>query len=369
MKRKLLKYFFMLGLLWNSGFPAQAQLGKTLLDHLPIKISDKISFLPAPSLSFKPETNWSFGLSFIGTYSPDSEKIANLSTAQFDIIYTLNKQVIVDLDHHIFLNNSEWLWSGSNSFYNYPELYFSQITDGLSELIESRKLEFNNKISKKIRADWYAGIVHRLQILGSVSFPEEGLIAHEQPIGFQGGIAHGFGIGASLDKRINSINPANGGVYFNLNTGIYSSFIGSDFDFMRIEVDYRKYLKIGKAHTLAIQGVGIFNQGDPPFKLTGKLGGGQIMRGYYWGRYRNRQMYAVQAELRLEVYKRIGMVTFASLGNTNDKLSQLWNKRALASYGLGIRFMLDKKSRANLRLDYAFSKNSQGIYIGYGEAF
>jgi hypothetical protein len=38
------------------------------------------------------------------------------------------------------------------------------------------------------------------------------------------------------------------------------------------------------------------------------------MRGYYEGRFRERQLYAVQAEYRAHLFWRVGAVGFASLG-------------------------------------------------------
>jgi len=369
MKSTYLKYFFLLWLIILLTFDVHGQQDISIADYIPFRITEKVSLLPAPSLSYKPETKWSFGLGIIGSYTPDKNKAINISTAQLDIVYTTNKQFIIDLDHYFLINNRKWIISGSNSFYKYPELFYSQRSVNDSETIEYKRLEFDNKVLLNIKGYWYVGIVHRLQYIRSVEYLSDGLFANEKPTGYQGGISNGLGIGLQFDHRINVLNPKTGGAFFKLNTRLFSSIIGSQFEFLRIEADYRKYIKIGQKHNLAFQAFGIFNQGDPPFKLTGQLGGSNIMRGYYLGRYRNRQMMAFQAELRLAIYKRLGMTAFASIGNVASNIAQLTQNSPKTACGLGIRYMLDKKNQANLRLDFAVGQRSHGIYFGYGEAF
>jgi len=369
MKSKHLKYFFLIWLLYALSSQVQGQRDTKLLNHLPLKISEKLGLLPAPSISYKPETKWSFGMALIGSFKPDPMNAVDISTAQLDLVYTINKQLIIDLDHHLILKKGKWMFSGSNSFYKYPELFFPQDLKEDPELIEYQRLDFDNKIFFKIKGNWYAGLVHRLQYMRSVEFLQAGSFEYEKPTGYQGGIAHGLGIGLSFDQRNNILNPTAGGAFFNLNTGLFSYVLGSQFDFFRIEADYRKYLQIGQNHILAFQAFGIFNHGNPPFKLTGELGGSQIMRGYYLGRYRNRQMLSFQTEIRLAIYKRLGMTVFASFGNVADDILNLTQKLPLAGCGLGIRYMLDEKNQANLRLDFAIGKDGHGIYFGYGEAF
>jgi len=39
------------------------------------------------------------------------------------------------------------------------------------------------------------------------------------------------------------------------------------------------------------------------------------------------------------------------------------------SVGGGIRFLINQKEKLNIRLDFAYGKNSSGMYITIGEAF
>ena len=61
--------------------------------------------------------------------------------------------------------------------------------------------------------------------------------------------------------------------------------------------------------------------------------------------------------------------SFGGIGvvaHTPDKLAL--NNTRFAGGG-GFRFMLDKKQRINLRMEYAWGNNSNGAYLTIGEAF
>lgn len=51
-----------------------------------------------------------------------------------------------------------------------------------------------------------------------------------------------------------------------------------------------------------------------PFNALSLLGGSRRLRGYYEGRYRDQNSALVQAELRVDVFKRLGAVVFGGVG-------------------------------------------------------
>ena len=55
--------------------------------------------------------------------------------------------------------------------------------------------------------------------------------------------------------------------------------------------------------------------GSVPGTMLARLGGSYRMRGYYEGRYRDRQMVEVQAELRQHIYNRHGVAVWVGAGN------------------------------------------------------
>lgn len=81
-------------------------------------------------------------------------------------------------------------------------------------------------------------------------------------------------------------------------------------------------------------------------------------------------MIYVQAEYRwVPVFWRIGLAAFASLGEVADRLAGFKIEGLKYSYGLGLRFVLSRAQRLNLRLDCAFGKGSSAVYFTAAEAF
>jgi hypothetical protein len=93
------------------------------------------------------------------------------------------------------------------------------------------------------------------------------------------------------------------------------------------------------------------------------------MRGYYKGRFRDKDILAVQAEYRVMVTKRIGVVGFAGLAGVFPDFSEFDLKAIKYSAGTGVRYMINKREGTTLRMDMAWGKASFGLYFTAQEAF
>jgi len=83
-------------------------------------------------------------------------------------------------------------------------------------------------------------------------------------------------------------------------------------------------------------------------------------------------MLAGQAEYRWRFYERWGAVAFAGIGSVwgNDQEEEAFEKSLLPAGGLGMRFMVSREKRINLRLDYAVGVDeNQRIYFHEIKAF
>ena len=94
------------------------------------------------------------------------------------------------------------------------------------------------------------------------------------------------------------------------------------------------------------------------------------MRGYYLGRYRDRNMITAQAEYRAPLFWRFGAVVFAGFGDVSDSVTAFRLDRFKYSLGCGVRFMFDARERINARIDAGFGKDGNaGVYAMVLEAF
>lgn len=113
-------------------------------------------------------------------------------------------------------------------------------------------------------------------------------------------------------------------------------------------------------------------QGNVPFNNLALLGGESTMRGYYLGRYRDKNLLAAQAELRWLPFgfsKRLGGTLFGSLGTIAPTVSQLQLNQVRWAAGGGIRFLFFQKKDVYLRGDLGFTREGTGLYFSLGEAF
>ena len=125
----------------------------------------------------------------------------------------------------------------------------------------------------------------------------------------------------------------------------------------------------GTRHVLAWHVGACGVSGEAPFYDLCMLGRSRDLRGYPTGQYRDRAMIATQAEWRSEWWWRFGATAFLGAGEVKPDFGALTWKDALPGGGVGLRFTLAQRNHVNLRADYAWGRDSTGLYISVAEAF
>jgi outer membrane protein assembly factor BamA len=225
-------------------------------------------------------------------------------------------------------------------------------------------MNFKRKILKKL----YFGIFSEYRYENLVKVEDGGLLQKGDIPGSGKGDTSGVGLQINWDARDNIYYPKKGFYYF-LSWALFRKAFGSDYDFTRWNMDFRKYFCFFSRQVLAVQGYFNYIQGDPPFQKMSLVGGSTLMRGYYLGRYRDKNMIFFQMEYRLPVWKRWGLAGFAGFGDVADRFSNFRVKDFKYSLGFGIRFLLLRKENLNIRLDFGFGRNTSGFYLTVEEAF
>ena len=191
----------------------------------------------------------------------------------------------------------------------------------------------------------------------------------EETIGVDGGFSSGFGFDFVADSRDHIFWPDGGG-FSELNFVWYAPLFGSDFRFSELDFDLRRYVSAGSNSVVAFQVKLDMVFGEVPFYEMPGIGGSNIMRGYYTGRYRDRTALAGQLEYRKLLFWRVGAVAFAGLGDVFGSDYGDTNFSDLKySLGGGLRFLFNKAQKINLRMDIGFGRGSSGLYFGLEEAF
>lgn len=357
---------FFFGLLSCSLFAIEPFVDDTLKGNVNNRI------LAFPFFLKSPETNLGFGA--VGVYFFKAKKNdREIRTSDINLLslYTLKEQVVVVLGSTIYFSGEKQIfrWQGSYSYY--PDKFWGTGNQSLSEAQEDysiHQLFFNPQLLQKFILNWYAGINYEYQHITNFNYKSNGVFDQQNIPGRFGGNTSGIGLLLTWDTRNNAYSPSKGS-FVELNSTYFSKALKSDFDFNTVKIDFRKFISFSKTSVLGMQLLIKDNSGNAPIRNLGMLGGPEIMRGYYNGRFSDNDFVAAQAELRQFLLGRFGMTVFGGMGEVSSQISELSTNGLHYAWGAGLRIMVSKSEKLNLRIDYGIGKNSKGLYVILKEAF
>lgn len=304
------------------------------------KTPKKLSLTPLPALFSTPETGIGYGALVVPVYNFGSDSLTRSSNGQLLAYYTQKKQASVQLTYNIYTNHERFNITGAANYYDWPILYYgtghsNTLSD--SSLITYKLLLFQNRVLKKIKNYVFAGGQYQLTRITDVSYKNaQSKIKERDARELDGSTMSGLGPALLLDSRDNPLNTTKGW-YAEVGTFLNRKAFGSEFNFTRYTIDVRRFIPLTVKQVLALQGSGKFSTGNVPFREMALLGGGRTMRGFYEGRFRDRQVLAIQSEYRHQLFSRAGFVVFGSLGQVGDSGHDLEITTIKRAAGGGIR--------------------------------
>lgn len=183
---------------------------------------------------------------------------------------------------------------------------------------------------------------------------------------------HGFdglGVGGSVtwDDRDHPLWPSRG-AFAQAYYVRYPAALGRNDGFGKGAVDLRAFQPVGGGRVLGVSGVVETTDGATPFTLLSKLGSARFLRGYREGRFRDRVVWAAQAELRAPVYGPLAATLFGAAGDVAPDLTAIRLEHLKVAGGAGARWRLTPGG-ANLRVDLAVGSGGPEVYVVLLEAF
>jgi hypothetical protein len=188
--------------------------------------------------------------------------------------------------------------------------------------------------------------------------PDVGLTTNLRAVGFR----------VVRDSRINRFYSTQG-MLVDFTADFFSQGLGSKYSFQSYKFTFNKYWSIAEKQVLAYNLFLCGTGGQPPFYGNCIYGMSNELRGYQAGRYLDRYMFATQAEYRLVLFWRFGLVAFGGLGEVAPGVDKFRSDQFLPAGGTGIRFLLSKQYHVNLRTDFAWGKDTFTWSVGVAEAF
>ncbi|MGK7311550.1 MAG: BamA/TamA family outer membrane protein [Candidatus Longimicrobiales bacterium M2_2A_002] len=324
---------------------------------------------PLPVIFYTPETRVAGGAAALITHR--SSEADRPTLASVTGIYTQNEQVITELALEGYPGGGDYHYAGYGAYQRYPDVAYALGNDSNPDDTEDYTrvgFELALDLDRRVAPGVYVGGGLRIADDDLVDLEGGGPLSDGRLPGADGGTVWGTALRVIRDTRDEVISPATG-VLASVSVRGHPDGLGSDYGFLRYTLDGRRYLRAGPG-VVALRTTMSGVSGDAPFRFLPTLGGQNLLRGYFDGRFRDRFLAAVQAEYRLRVWWRLGVAFFAAAGHVARDPRGMRLDGFHPSGGLGLRFLLDPDQGVNIRIDYGVGEGgASGVYITATEAF
>lgn len=340
----------------------------------------KSSFVILPILTSAPETGLELGGA--GLFSFYDDTIAANGTRVSSIYPYVS--ITTKGQSHFSISTDYWTpknlfhYTASVSYINYPFNFYGIGNDTRkadADDVDEKRFKLDLGASKLVASGFYAGLVaggfnysyRNINAYGIFSFDPQ---IQDGP----GGAGIYIGPNAVFDTRNNNTYTTRGVIitaYYRLMKGLFAnnSYTGGFFN-----IEYSQFFLVAPKLVLGLDVQEQSLTGSrSPFYLLPALGSDEMMRGYYNGRYRDRNFIAGQTELRYRLSDRIGIVGFIGTGEVAHDMFSIHTLKP--DYGGGIRYFFDTEKGLSIRADYGIGEKApgesrqSGFYIGLGQAF
>lgn len=357
-----------------------------------------------PAIGYSPETKLTLGALgyvYFDLKKEDPETVR--SYINFLGLYSFNNQILAETNWELFTDGNKMRILGGMEFARYPnrnyglgnnadarvmeyELNNGQATDSTSNNYKRYSIMwFNFKLGvlRELTNHLYGGIIADVETVWNFEELADSVLItqgkteietlEQNTLGFRSGL----GLNLIWDTR-DYILSSSSGSFVNLRAIYYGNYLGSKYEYYNINMDARTYVNTVGRQTLALRGLVNFrgtNNESLPLRGLSKVGGSNLVRGYFNGTYQNNNLIAVETEYRIPFWKkdklgpiyhywtRLAMTVFASGAQVFGPNEHLKASAFNFAAGAGLRILFNEQSRTYLRIDYAFglTPNSGGM--------
>lgn len=342
--------------------------------------SRRPSFMPVPIFRYTQEIGLEFGAGLLYSTYLDRKDLSNRSSNFSGVVSASTKgQYNVSLKGDIWTKKNTHHYISEVRFKRMPFNFYG-IGNETDEAAKDRLVQGYVKVmmeaEKRFWSNMYTGFSVGFENYHFTDKEVGGIFTTDPNIlDKTGGSVIYAGISQTYDNR-NSNNYTTKGMMAKVSFQYAPDFWGKEnFTGSLIKANIRNFWSLSPKFVIGINGLFHSVQGkNTPFYLLPQLGNDEMMRGYYTGRYRDRNLLAAQTELRYRYNNRFGAVLFAGTGQVFEN-GGFAVKNFKPSYGAGGRYFFDPEKGLSMRLDYGLGekrpgeKRQSGFYISLAEAF
>ena len=377
---RALKGWVLGGALWSSFATAQYLPSREQIDHWLAPLGASQTFDPGhgidwgimPGPFYTPELGVGLGMVVAGLYRPDADDhISQNSSVTLSGYASSTGAAGLHLNNYSFYDNDRWRLFTEATLNYTPTWYWGKgfaagSHNGNRVKYISQEISLIPQLLRRIAPDTYLGAGWSLNNMQAGGIHNTFKPGPEQQADGRGVMSSGPLLSLSYDSRDFVPNPHRG-IDASLQYISYRRQTGSDTRFDAWTTHFSAYRSLDDKRVVAFEINGAFTGGQVPWNMLPLLGDSNHFRGYYPGRYRDRDVLTTQLEYRQALSWRHGIVGWLGSGTMALGFSTLLAERWLPTVGAGYRF--EFKPGMNIRLDYGVGKGSSAFYFQAGEAF
>ncbi len=359
-------------------------------------------FLVIPAIGSQPATGFFFGgvaqYTFKGKQEADKYSVANLG-----IIYTLKKQWMINVKNNILLKNNRIFLSGDYRLYIFSQPNYGLGTDiipprrdrdpsfsidSIAQSMDYNYFKFHQTASFEVRKNFYVGGGVNIDWYTNINDKELDVANGNLTYHYNYSQQHGFnnleyfltGVSFNMvyDSRDNQVN-SNRGWFANVNYRFNPVLFDNQQYSNVLYTEFRQFIPLSSKNDHYILGIWAYGQfvtrGKVPYLNLPAIGWDQRSRsgeGYTQGLFRGDGLIYLSTELRFPITcnQMISGTVFTNFVTASNKDANTSLFHAIQpAAGIGLRILIDKKTRTNLIVDYAWGNSSKGFYLNAGETF
>lgn len=303
------------------------------------------SFYIIPTVSYLPETDWSFGLA--GSHYFKLPYSSHTSSASYQTDYSLLQQFRLKGNTRLYIQERNLIYCNLQ-IERYPEKYYGR--GNQKETLLKNPIQYTPwRIKLTVQSlwrfapHWYIG-------------PHLAIWAEKIPFkaakDLNDFFVWGPGIVLNFDNRDNVYYPTHG-CFFKSSLYYSEPYLGASTRMFSWKNDFRGFIHLGKGVILGSQFVTdmVCGNSEIPVQVLPCIGGSDLMRGVHYGIWRDNLAITLQSELRFPIWHILSGAAFVSAGDVYNPYDWKWSCPKVG-YGGGIRIQFND-SKVNLRFDVA----------------
>lgn len=328
----------------------------------------KIDFSIIGGPAYSNDTELSIGILGAALYtSGGKDSTTSQSNASLYTNFSITGYYNVGVRGVHFTPDDKWRFTYKVSFSSMPTYFWGIGYDNAkNDANKTKFLQLNSEVRAvfdyRLFENWFAGPAIDFDYTKAADADDYMLWGSQN----RRTLCYGVGFNLDYDTR-DCLTAPHCGWFIGAEQRFYPRFLFNKNAFSTSDITISHYFGAWRDAVMAVNLHGLFTYGDTPWSMLASVGGSHTMRGYYEGRYRDKNAIDLTFEIRQHIWHRNSAVVWAGAGSVFSGFKELRPRKILPNFGVGYRW--EFKKNVNVRLDFGIGKGESGVVFNINEAF